>query len=310
MVRLELYTQGNATLGPAKLKIVDDLTFELTFSQPYGYFIAALNSWIPNYDFLIKPAHYLKQFHKKYAIEADLAAALQKNNETDWVALLKKLDVPHWNIGEDRALGMPTLNAFVLTEASETRRVFERNPYFWHVDSAGKQLPYADQIVTTVVVDENAVSNAILADQVSIAAGNQVALNKMPVYAQNAEQAGQRAFLTGSFNWPVLLFLNHDFQYEDPNSAWQKLMSDPEQRFGKAIAAAINPQDINKSVYFDLFGEAGHVRGRIQSRPGEPVAGPARDETRQRQLPHRAGWPGVYPPHHQSQCGPRLDAGC
>lgn len=251
----ELYTQGNAQLGPAKLNVVDELTFELTFSQPYGFFIAALNSWIPNYDFLIKPAHYLKQFHTKYAKEADLAAALQKNNETDWVALLAKMDVPHWNTGEDRALGMPTLNAFILTEASETRRVFERNPYYWHVDSAGKQLPYADRIVTTIVVDENAVGNAILAGQVTIAAGNQVALNKMPVYAQNAEQAKQRSFLTGSFNWPVLLFLNRDFQYEDQNSAWQKLMSDPEQRFGKAIAAAINPADINKSIYFDLFGK-------------------------------------------------------
>src|SRR5207244_673805 len=144
--------------------------------------------------------------------------------------------VAHWDTGDVRALGMPTLNAFVLTEASETRRVFERNPYFWHVDSTGKQLPYADRIVLTIVVDDNAVGNAILAGQVSIAAGNQVALNKMPIYQQNAEKTGQRSFLTGSFNWPVLLFLNQDFQYDDANSAWQKLVSDPEQRFGKAIA--------------------------------------------------------------------------
>lgn len=251
----ELLTQGNAELGPAKLNVVDDLTFDLTFSQPYGFFVAALNSWIPNYDILFKPAHYLKQFHKKYAKEADLAALLKKNNETDWVTLLQKMDVAHWDVGEQRALGMPTLNAFVLTEATETRRVFERNPYFWHVDSAGKQLPYVDRIINTIVVDDNAVGNAILAGQVTIATGNQVTLNKMPIYQQNAEKTGMRTFMTGSFNWPVLLFLNRDFQYKDPNSAWQKLMSDPEQRFGKAIAAAVNPQDINKSVYFDLFGK-------------------------------------------------------
>lgn len=251
----ELLTQGNAELGPAKLNVIDDLTFELTFSQPYGYFVAALNSWIPNYDFLIKPAHYLKQFHKKYAKEADLAAQLEKNNETDWVTLLQKMDIAHWDIGEARGLGMPTLNAFVLTEASETQRIFERNPYYWHVDSAGKQLPYVDRIVTTIVVDENAVSNAILAGQVSIATGNQVTLNKMPIYQQNAEKTGMRTFMTGSFNWPVLLFLNRDFQYEDQNSAWQKLMSDPDARFGKAMAAAVNPGDINKSVYFELFGD-------------------------------------------------------
>src|SRR5436190_5670884 len=33
----ELYTQGNPQLDPAKLKVIDDLTFELTFSQPYGF---------------------------------------------------------------------------------------------------------------------------------------------------------------------------------------------------------------------------------------------------------------------------------
>ena len=188
----ELFTQGNAELGPATLNVIDELTFELTFSQPYGYFVAALNSWIPNYDFLLKPAHYLKQFHTKYATEADVAAQLEKNNETDWVTLLQKMDIPHWDVGEARGLGMPTLNAFVLTEASETRRIFERNPYYWHVDSAGKQLPYVDRIVTTIVVDENAVSNAILAGQVTIATGNQVTLNKMPIYQQNAEKTGMR----------------------------------------------------------------------------------------------------------------------
>ncbi len=251
----ELYTQGNPQLDPAKLNVVDDRTFELTFSQPYGSFIAPLNSWIPGYDFLFKPAHYLKQFHQKYSGEADLQARLQANNETEWAALLTDKDVSHWDAGTDDALGLPVLNAWVLTEADETRRVFERNPYFWHVDGDGRQLPYADRVVISVMVDRAAQTNALIAGQVNIASAEDVSLNEMPLYVQNAEKAGTRAFTTGSFNWPALLFLNHDYQYEDANSTWQKLITDPEQRFGKAIAAAINPDDINKSVYFDLFGE-------------------------------------------------------
>jgi peptide/nickel transport system substrate-binding protein len=251
----ELFTQGNPQLDPATLNLIDERTFELTFSQPYGFFVAPLNSWIPGYDIIFKPAHYLKQFHQKYADEAELTALLQENNETEWATLLTTKDVSHWGAGENQALGLPTLNAWVLSEAGETQRIFERNPYYWHVDSEGRQLPYADRVVVSVVVDHAAQTNAILAGQVNIASAEDIALSEMPLYVQNAEKAGIRAFTTGSFNWPILLFLNHDFQYDDPDSAWQQLIADPEQRFGKAIAAAINPQDVDKSIYFDLFGE-------------------------------------------------------
>ncbi len=251
----ELFARGNSELGPAQLKVIDDLTFELTFSEPYGFFVAPLNSWIPGYDILIKPSHYLKQFHAKYADEAALAGLVEEHNVADWVELLTLKDISHWGVGENNALGLPTLNAWVMTEAGEQRRVFERNPFYWHVDSDGRQLPYTDRLVVSIVVDHAAQSNAILAGQVNIASAEDIALSEMPLYVQNADRAGIRAFTTGSFNWPILLFLNHDYQFEDQNSTWQQLVSDPEQRFGRAIAAAINTDDINKSVYFDLFGD-------------------------------------------------------
>ena len=160
----ELYAQGSSALGPAELKIVDDTNFELKFSKPYGAFIAALNSWIPSYDIFIKPAHYLKQFHAKYAKKEDLDALLKKANETSWVKLITTKDVAHWDCGEIRALDMPVLNAWVLTEATDTRRVFERNPYFWHVDSDGHQLPYIDKVVNNISIDDKAQINAVMAE--------------------------------------------------------------------------------------------------------------------------------------------------
>jgi peptide/nickel transport system substrate-binding protein len=76
----------------------------------------------------------------------------------------------------------------------------------------------------------------------------------MPVFKQNAEKAGFRIFTTHSFNNPLQLGLNQDYQYDDPNSVWQKLMSDPEKRFVKAIGFAIDAQNINNSVFFGMFG--------------------------------------------------------
>lgn len=252
----EMFTQGSSALGKAELKIVDDLTFELKFSKPYGSFIAALNSWIPGYDILIKPAHYLKKFHAKYADPAELESALKEANETEWVKLLNNKDVSHWDMGEMRALGMPVLNAWVLVEATDTRRIFERNPYFWHVDSNGLQLPYIDRVVNNLAIDNNATLNSIMSGKVTLAGGNNVSLSQMPTLLQTAEQFNRKIFTTGSFNYPQMLFLNHDFEYDKEGSVWQTLMTDPESRFGKAIAAAMDPNEVNKAVFFGKFGES------------------------------------------------------
>jgi peptide/nickel transport system substrate-binding protein len=250
-----LFTAGNADLGPAELTVVDDLTFTLTFAQPYGQFMADLNSWIPYYNDIFKPAHYLKQFHARYADAAALDALVAESGRADWIELLASKDVPHWDVGEERALGLPTLNAWVLTETSESRRVFERNPYFWHVDASGHQLPYIDRVVNNQVVDTDAQTNALLAGQVSIATGGEASLNKMSVYTQNAERSGLKVFTTGSFNNPIQVFLNRDFQWTDAASPWQSLMADPEHRFAQAVSAAIDTDAINESVYFGLYSE-------------------------------------------------------
>jgi peptide/nickel transport system substrate-binding protein len=251
----DLYTQRNSDGQTAKLSIADKQTFTLAFDKPYGQFIAALNSWIPTSSMLFVPSHYLKQFHKKYAKPDELAAAIKKANVQTWQQLMAAKNLQSWSCGEADALGLPVLNAWVLTKVDETSRTFERNPYFWHVDHSGHQLPYADQVVNSIVVDDDALQTAIMDGQVSVASGDNVTLNKMPVYKQSTSHAGTRVFTTNSFNNPPLLFLNHDFNWDKPNDPWQKLISDPDHRFGKAIAASIDANKINKSVYFGLHGK-------------------------------------------------------
>ncbi|MCA9916558.1 MAG: hypothetical protein KC445_01340 [Anaerolineales bacterium] len=251
----ELYTQGNSALGAAELTIIDEYTFELKFSKPYGAFVAALNSWIPYYDILIKPSHYLKQFHASYADANALASAMADANVDNWVNLLNTKDASHWDLGEMRALGQPTLNAWVLTEATDDRRIFERNPYYWHVDSNGRQLPYIDRVVNNMTIDSQATLNAIVAGNVTVAGGNSVAISDMPLILKSADEQGRNVFFTGSFNSPTMLFLNHDFEYDVEGSVWQTLIADPEQRFGKAIAAAMDPVEINDTVFFGRYGE-------------------------------------------------------
>ena len=67
-----------------------------------------------------------------------------------------------------------------------------------------------------MVVDHAAQTNAILAGQVNIASAEDIALSEMPLYVQNAEKAKIRAFTTGSFNWPLQLFLKSGLPIRRP----------------------------------------------------------------------------------------------
>lgn len=251
----QLHTQADPNLEPGRLDIVDAYTFTLTFEKPYGMFVADLASWISYYDFLLKPSHYLKQFHEDYADADTLAMSVRANSASDWTDLLRMKDVFHWDVGTERALGFPVLNAWVLTGHEGQRTIFTRNPYFHHVDTEGQQLPYIDYVVVEEVVDHQAIQNKVMAGEVEIATGGELSLKDIPVYAQNAERAGYKLFLTGSTSYPPTLFLNQDFEYDVEGSVWQQLVQDPEKRFGKALAAAINADDINETVFFGQFGE-------------------------------------------------------
>ena len=99
-------------------------------------------------QFIYMPAHYLKQFHERYADSAALADAVAADNARDWAQLhgrrdnMYKLDNPD----------LPTLQPWMLTTSPPaTRFVFERNPHYHRVDEEGQQLPYIDRVVMEVV---------------------------------------------------------------------------------------------------------------------------------------------------------------
>lgn len=251
----ELYTKRDARLAPAELTVHEEHSFELRFAAPYGQFLAALHSWIPTSSMLFAPAHYLKQFHVDHADPDRLTEEIAAAGTSSWGELMSKKNLRSWDSGEANALGMPVLHAWVLAEVREQSRIFERNPYFWHVDARGHQLPYMDQVQNVIVVDDDAVLTAIMDGQVTVAAGDNVTLNNMSVYVQSGERADTRVVLTRSFNYPPLLFLNHDYGYDVPDHPWQRLIADPQARFGRAVSLAIDPAAINESVYFGLHGE-------------------------------------------------------
>ena len=96
------------------IKVIDDYTFSISFEKPYGSFPAqiAISGW-HGYGGIIKPAHYLKQFHAKYTPQAELAPKLKAASipEDQWENLFnaKQMTEWMWNITNEAGIGHPSL---------------------------------------------------------------------------------------------------------------------------------------------------------------------------------------------------------
>ena len=135
---------------------VDDLTFKIKFSQPYGLFPQRLASvYGVQIDMMAK--HYCSQFmpaYNKDKLDGLIAAAGVKS----WSELFIKrcgLDTEaneRWQ-NPDR----PVMEPWVIRQPysnGATIVTLERNPYYHKVDTAGNQLPYIDKLQVSVNADD------------------------------------------------------------------------------------------------------------------------------------------------------------
>lgn len=90
---------------------------------------------------LYQPAHYMKQFHIKYANSNELKRLMAAGGYDHWTELyLDKQDL-HINVD------LPTINPWKISVGPPALMyMVDRNPYYWKVDTAGNQLPYIDRI--------------------------------------------------------------------------------------------------------------------------------------------------------------------
>ena len=260
----QLHALGNVKFPAAELEVKDRHSFSLTFDRPYGFFVTELISWISTAgEGIFKPSQFLKQYHPKYTDVAKLndmakAAGLEK-----WDQHLQAKTGNHWQIllGSVHMIGVPSILPYILTEADGTTIRLERNPYFYQVDTEGQQLPYIDAIETTMVEDEGARMLKILAGEADWVVSDWAKMPLMPSFVSGAEKGNYSVQLADGFVGPPTLFINHDYDYKNPNSQWQVLMQDPEGRFGRAVSLAVDNQDINNTVFFGQYKMDGIITG-------------------------------------------------
>ncbi len=250
------FRDGYAADGnPGKLTIVDDYTFKIQFSKPYGGFLRNLTieGW-KGYTIIVNPSHYLKNYHIKYTTLDKMDADLKRLNLTngEWWQVFGDKRCQNWDMTNPKCADYPGLYPWVVKKSgSPSLLTWERNPYYFKVDTKGQQLPYIDKIVSVQVNDPEAANQQILAGNVDFMESESAALVKMPLYKQNEAKGNFKAILLQTHVDLSAIFFNETFV--DPNDDkgsknWQAMSQD--LRFRQAVSLAQNRQEMIDNVYY------------------------------------------------------------
>ena len=245
-------TQNAPDGTPMTLQIIDDFTFQVDFDDAYGGFLRNLtietwNGWTE----LVRPAHYLKQFHTGYVELEDLRPLLDEMNLTDeWNQVFTNQDCLSWHVNREKCIVSPVLTPWQRVEANEPGLlVFERNPYYHKVDTEGKQLPYIDKLLSKLVEDVEMVNTGILTGEADFMRES-TGLVKIPLYVENGPKGGYRHQLLDMHVDSSSIWINQTYDDDDDpqSAAWRVIAQDV--RFRQAISLAVDRNEMIESLYY------------------------------------------------------------
>ena len=232
---------------PPRFEVLDEARVRYTWPEPNPTLLHALAGARPLY--LYAPAHYLKQFHARYADPAALEALVKKKEMRNWAALHSRMDNAYKNTNP----ALPTLQPWVnSTKPPSERFVFKRNPYFHRVDPEGRQLPYIDEVVVYIA------GSSIIPAKVGAGASDLQARyirfdNYTFLKATEERQRQQVRLWTTALGARIALYPNLNVNDE----TYRELFRDV--RFRRALSLAINRHEINQVVFFGLAIEGNNT---------------------------------------------------
>lgn len=237
----------------AAVSAPDDYTVVFTFASPYSLFLPNLAfRGVSMFDF---PKHYISQFHPAYVEEAELAAKIKELGYETWNTAV--LDLA-FTTNPD----LPRLSAWVnTTPKPETLAVFERNPYYWKVDTEGRQLPYMDTMEIAIYQDREVMLLGAMNGEINYEA-QVIAPTDYPVLSENEERGGYTMY---RYTRPVPMVVFFNMDSVDP--VFGPLVKD--KRFRLALSIGVDRNDINESAFLGL----GEISQALPP-PADPYAVP------------------------------------
>ena len=232
-----LATQWQPGKTPMKVTKVDELTVQFDFAVPNPAFGLVHYSGSPIEPW--RPKHWMQKYHLKYNPDANTAA--KAAGFDDWKAQYLKI-AQNWNYGVMQT-DIPVLGPWKPVKSDSQRQNYERNPYYWKVDTEGNQLPYVDKVNVEYTSSLDVANLKAISGEVSVS-GLDLLLINYPVLKQS-EKAG---------DYTVKLVYSE--RGADVAIAFNQVHKDPAMKeifgnvkFRQAISSAINRNEINELVF-------------------------------------------------------------
>ena len=218
---------------PMQMEKVDDHTLRITSPKPMGRILNALAS-----DYSAYPKHILSKFHPRYNPEATYEAF--RDSTTNAKRILKP--------------GLPRISAWYPTKWDRGQRViYERNPYYWKVDTEGNQLPYADRVVFTVIQDPQVILLKFINGEIDLF-GRYSQTNMYPTLKAGEARGNYELRQSPSDYGPAFYF-----NFDAPNPVLRDAFRDIRVRI--ALSHAMNREEISQIVYHGLLEPGGYSFG-------------------------------------------------
>ncbi len=251
---------------PAIITKVDDYTVQIKLYSPKPLLLQAIaidNKWMfapkhwykdivafdsskPHWsgvsDLALVGGNDLTDLTQEQAVR-NAAAKSELYQFDNYTSLGNALGYLYWNYA-----GRPSLRAWNITSAlTETALIFERNPYFWKTDAAGRQLPYIDT-VEMVTMDNGLYAQEMLAGNIDM---NTIELTDLVTYKAGETTGNYTVYANIQPNWTCCsVELNQSYKDEQ----YAELFADID--FRHALSIAVDRHEMNEILYNGLAEEA------------------------------------------------------
>jgi peptide/nickel transport system substrate-binding protein len=220
---------------PMRFEKVDEVTLKIVSPKPMGRVLQEVCR-----DLVAAPRHVLAPFHPRYN---HLATYESFRDSTTSASLILKP-------------GIPRLSAWVPVSWERGQRIlYARNPYYWKVDTAGNQLPYADSLAFNIIQDTQVILLRFMNGELDLF-GRYSRIDMLPTLKTEERKGKFAVRITGPGRGPA-----YHVNWDCPRPLLREAFRDKNVRM--ALSHAINREEINEIVFQGLLDAAGFSFGPL-----------------------------------------------